>query len=135
MKKFLQIFGKIIGWLFLLGVLEFIASFNNNDNACGYTLGVFIFILADYLQIKKDYSTWQELGKEDAFNKRFCEQWNPNTPFVWSVIILLFAVKILNGWGFFIFIAIYHFMNLWDRRFITSDIKQDLILEKLKNNL
>lgn len=129
MKKVL----KIVGWLLVLGVLLLIASYNDHDSAILCTFGVYVCILSSYYGNKLAYKEWKNMAEYDEFYKRFTVRCNPLSWVFYGILGLMIFAKFFNCWGFVIYFIVFNAYDLWDRRYNTTDIKQDLILEKLEN--
>lgn len=128
-KKFFIVLLKIVLWFALFCLILLLTNYSEEKVSLTLVIAGYIFILVNFYTIKNNYKNWQE--SESEFNKRFCEQWRPNI--LGYLFVFVVGLLYLNSFEFIIAIVFAYCMELWDRRFITNDIKQDMILEKLKN--
>lgn len=128
MKKVL----KIVGWLLVLGVLLLIASYNDHDNAAACAFSVYVMLFLLYCSKIRPYKNWVQMAEYDEFYKKFTEQYNPESFIVYGILGLMIISKFFNAWGFIVYLIVSEAYDLWDRRYITTNIKQDLILGKLE---
>ncbi len=100
-----------------------------------WVIGLYICWTFIQYQIGNSYKTWKNITQNSTingeFNKRFCKEYNPTN----YIIILFLAVFIpVNFVPIWLYILIFCSINIFDiyyRRYLTLEIKQDLILEKL----
>jgi len=135
-------FLKFLLWLVPLFLSPFYYDSYNAQFSFNWVLGLYIWWTFIQYQVRKNYKYWQEIGQikehfilhtkdEVEFQKRFCNQYNPLN----YIIILFLTVFIpVNHVPLWLYISIFIIINIYDtydRRYLTNEIKQDLILEKL----
>lgn len=126
---------KLFGWAILFAILCLLASYDfyYNDNINGWlVISIYIWVILSHRSDKVNYKAWQEKAKYSEFDKRFCELWRP------SLIGYLFAfwigLKFCNNFEFILIMLTANCYDLWTRRYLTNNIKNDLILEELQKN-
>lgn len=128
-KPLLSFILKVILWLILFGAILFFTNYTEEKIPFYIVFCAYIFLVTNYYSLKNNYKIWQE--SESEFYKRFCEKWHPTI--LGYLFVFAFGIMYFDLFQFILFMFIAYCMELWDRRFITNEIKQDLILEKLKN--
>lgn len=117
---------------FVLFVVIYIFLFDKYDSKISEAmfLGVYIAILIFYYLNKKNYENWKNFAEYDKFHKLFCKRYKPSI--IGNLIIFCVCVKFCNSIQLFVFSFLLPLiLDTWDRRYITQDIKLDMILEKL----
>lgn len=133
LKPLFSFLFKFIGWGALYLFLDITSSHNSEyGDRLNYwlTIGIFIYIILFHKAEKENYKSWQSQAKYDEFHKIFCDLWKPSITNY--LIAFWFGLKFCNNFEFVILMIIIRSLSLWDRRFITNDIKQDIILKRLK---
>jgi hypothetical protein len=115
-------------WGILYLIILWLAEFNSDKISPGFAFCVYFYIVINHYMIHDRYSRWKE--SESEFDREFCYQWRPNTLFYF--ILFWVGLKFGNTIELIFLMTIAYALELWDRRFITSDIKQDMILKELK---
>ena len=137
LKKFLKKFFKVIftflKYIILFVILCLLSSYDFYDNSRlnGWlVVWFYLWVIMIHKDNKINYKSWQDKGKYSEFDKRFCELWQP------SIIGFLFCfwigLKFCNNFEFILIMFIPYCYDLWTRRYLTTDIKQDLILKELQ---
>lgn len=127
-KPFCVFVLKVLFWLILLGAILFFTNYSDEKIPLFIVLCAYIFILLNFYNSKDRYNDWQ--NSEAEFYKRFCKSWHPTI--VGYLFVFVFGIIYFDLFQFLLFMFLTYCTELWDRRFITADIKQDLILEELK---
>lgn len=123
---------KTFSWLVLLGVILIVTSYDgyeNKPNICA-VLGLYILIVVQHYTDDLNYENWLQKAEYDEFYKRFCEQYHPHI--IGYFIMYIIGLLCCNTIGFIACVFFCYIIDLWERRFITADIKQDMILENFK---
>ena len=129
LKKILKIILKIIGWLGLFVLLLIIRAYNEKEPDFYMVTALYTIIIIEYYRLKSDYSYWQLLAESDEFHERFCKRYSPNI--LGNIFVFAIGLRFFNIIGVVVCVILPYLYDLWERRFITADIKQDIILEKL----
>lgn len=129
LKKILKIILKIIGWLGLFVLLLIIRAYNDKEPDFSTVTAFYIVFIIHYYKLKSDYSYWQSLAASDEFYERFCKRYYPNV--FGYIFAFTIGLRFFNIIGIAVCLILTYLYDLWERRFITADIKQDIILEKL----
>lgn len=134
LKPILIFILKLFGWLVLLGIIFIITSYDDYGNKPSIWLvfAFYIGIISQHYTDDNNYKNWLERSQYDEFYNRFCEQYQPHI--IGYIIMFAIGLKYCNTWGFIVCVLLPYFIDLWDRRYITNNIKQDMILERLKTN-
>ena len=125
---------KFFGWIFLLIILCLLAGYNTYDNniSIGLVIFCYIFIIITYRGEIKSFKDWQQLAEKNEFYQKFCNQWQPHI--LGYLFVFWIGLKFCNNFEFIALILFSYCFNIWDRRYITHDIKHDMILKKLQEN-
>ena len=121
---------KVIGWLLLFVVISLFAPYENKIDVW-LVFAVYIFTIINHYNLSKNYKDWEEQAEYNEFYKRFCNVWKPWNIQAANLIMFFICLKLFDTVGFVICVLIPYLYDIWGRRFITTDIKQNLILEKL----
>ena len=139
LKKIFKILKKSIKPLFIicLIVVSFVllTMFSNYlEEKIPFWLVVIVYlgIIINYYLAKQNYKSWQSLAANSEFEKRFCEAWRPHI--IDFLIVFFVSLKFCDAFGFIVLNCLCYMVEIWDRRYLTTTIKQDLILEKLNKN-
>ncbi len=121
---------KFIGYFILFCIVTFFYNEDFKLNTGWYIFG-FLFTLLQYYSSKNSYKTWLLNAEYDVFYNNFCKQYS--VPFLMPFVVLWFANRFCDNGGIY-FLIIYSFtlVDLWERRYLTNDIKQDMILRRLE---
>lgn len=133
-KSFLLFIMKLAGWLILFAIICYVASYDSNsDNAIPFWLvgGLYFALILNYFSLKRSYENWKYYAKDDEFYKCFCQEYSPRI--FEDLLCFCLALKYFDTSMFICFIFALCLKDIWDRRYITNNIKHDLILAKLKN--
>ena len=133
LKKSIKKFFKFLGWAILLFVICLAADYEQFSEKISIWFVIFMFtlIVNFYLCDIKNYKLYKSNIKKNEVDKRFYELWKPNI--LLSLILFWLGLRFGNVLSFLGCISVAWFIELWEKRFIISDIKQDLILEKLNS--
>lgn len=132
LKPILSFILQLIGWGILFGLICMLASYNTYDSKVDLWIAILIYIWTtlSHKCNKINYKTWQEKAKTDDFYNYFCSEWKPHVS--GYLVAFWFGLKFCNNFEFIIIMIMSYCLDLWDRRYITQNIKQDMILKKLK---
>lgn len=130
--KILKVVWEIIyyGIIYLIGISLVYNSYTDIQVSQSLLTMAFIATLYYYKSIEGKYKLWESMTDSD-FYFNFIRSYKP--PLLLPQLIILFILAKYCSVGTFIilFIAMYSY-DLWDRRYITHDIKHDMILQELK---
>ena len=130
--KILLVIWEIIyyGIIYLTGISIVYGGYNEVEVPQFLLTLVLIGILTQHKSLKQDYKYWESIAPDDEFYKRFTNRYKIQPLFPIIVIMFLLARFCSIGTFVILYIVITSY-DLWDRRFITNDIKHDMILRKL----
>lgn len=131
-KKILLIMWELF-YYWLLGVIASINlydSYSETKTPQGIFTFLYIGVIVYHKIIKGAYKSWEESAKHDEFNARFIRYYK--LPLLLPQLIgLYFLAKFCSPGSFFICLLMFALFEISERRYITNNIKQDMILEKL----
>ena len=119
---------KVIGWALLFGII-LIFSEPEIEKPLWIIATIYITLIINFVIDNKNYREWQKTPNVNSFNRRFCTEWHPSI--FGKLVVFWFALKYFDLFGFIISFLFVYCMDLWDRRYITNNIKNDMILEEL----
>lgn len=122
---------KVLMWLVLLMLIFLIFSYDYEKPDFWAVVSIYMWIIINHYIEENNYKNWQMQAECDEFYQIFCQRWQPHI-IINLLVIFGLALKFCDTFGLIIGIIFVYFVDLWNRQFITSDIKQDLILSKLK---
>ena len=122
---------KFIGYFILFCIVTFLFNEDFKLSVGWYIFG-FLYTLNYYYTAKTNYKSWLSRAEYDIFYNNFCKQYS--VPFFYLYVVLWFANRFCNNGGIYL-LVIYSatLLDLWERRYLTNDIKQDMILRRLEN--
>lgn len=130
--KILKVAWEIIyyGVIYLVGISILYSSYNEIQVSQGILTTAFLAMLYYQKSTESHYKYWESMIDSD-FYYNFTKSYKP--PILLPQLILLFVIAKYCSNGTFIlcFLAMFTY-DLWDRRYITHDIKHDMILKELK---
>lgn len=130
--KFFKVIWEIIYYsiIYLVGISFVYDSYTTVQVSQGLLAFALLFTLVQHKSIKEQYKIWESM-QDDDFYYCFTKSYKPLL--LLPQLILLFILAKFCSVGAFIilFVAMYTY-DLWDRRYITHDIKHDMILKELK---
>lgn len=131
-KKILNILFGIIIW----GIVYFIgitSLHENYDFKATQEVVTFLFFGILYIswQSNKNYKNWLMRAEQEEFYEKFTVHYKPIEKF-WAIIFLFIFAHYCNNFELILMFIIWISYDLYERRFLTNDIKQDLILKELK---
>ena len=132
-------FGKILLVLWEIiyyGVIYLIGStivYSSNDTVVPLPLLIFalILLLYQHKSTKSAYKKWLDMAQDDEFQARFTWLYRQQ-PLLPNIIAIFFFARFCSIGTFIILFILLDSLELWERRFFTSDAKHDLILNELK---
>ena len=119
---------KFIGWAVLFVIILSLAE-PNEEIPFWIITTLYIALIINLITDNSNYKSWQQQAKNNDFYNRFCSEWHPSI--FWKLFVFWFALKYFEFAGFVSAYLFVYCMDLWDRRYITHNIKHDLILEEL----
>jgi sterol desaturase/sphingolipid hydroxylase (fatty acid hydroxylase superfamily) len=135
-KKIFKKIGIIIweivyyGALFCGGIIWDYDGISEPATPLWLVLTIFIAFIFTHKSIEKSYKAWEGKAVSDIFYERFIFEYK--MPLLFPRILFLFVfVKYFSIEWVIIYYLFLMVMDTWDRRYWTTDIKQDLILKKL----
>lgn len=131
--KCLKIIWEIIyyGLIYSIGISNTYNGYNEIQVSQGLLTIAFILILYNHKTLKNEYKNWESMINE-KFYSRFMRSYK--LPILLPQLVFLFVIaKYCTTGTFIILLIILFFYELWDRRYIGYNIKQDMILELLDN--
>lgn len=130
--KIAKILFKVFIWtiIYFIGIITCDNIYNETVSQ-GLVTGLFILIIYISWMSNKDYKYWLEQAEYNEFQKRFTNQYKPIGK-IFPIIWLFFFAHYCSNSELVLLYIIWVSYDLWERRYLTSNIKQDLILEKLK---
>ena len=138
-KEIFKIIFGFLKYIVLFVLLCFLASYDfyyDNKIESWLVIWFYIWFLVIHKSDKINYKSWQEKAKYNEFEKIFCDLWKP--PLIGYLFAFWIGLKFCNNFEFILIMFIANCYDLWTRRYLTNDIKQDLILKELekynKNN-
>ena len=131
--KILLVLWEIIyyGMIYLTGISIVYGGYNEVEVPQFLLTLVLIGILTQHKSLKQDYKYWESIAPDDMFYKCFTNRYKMQPLFPVIVIMFLLARYCSIGSFIILYIVITSY-DLWDRRYITNDIKHDLILNEFK---
>lgn len=130
--KILKVVWEIIyyGVIYLVGISILYSSYNEIQVSQGILTTAFLAMLYYHKSTESHYKYWESMIDSD-FYYNFTKNYKP--PILLPQLILLFVIAKYCSNGAFIlcFLAMFTY-DLWDRRYVTHDIKHDMILQELK---
>jgi hypothetical protein len=131
-KKALRVLWEIIyyGFIYLLGTGIIYNDYNDVKVPQNLLTIILIMLFIQHKSTKQDCKYWQSMASDDNLYARFIKRYKvlPLLPLI--IIVFIFARYCSIGAFIILYIIIVSY-DLWDRRYITIDIKNDMILEKL----
>jgi hypothetical protein len=131
-KKALRVLWEIIyyGFIYLLGTGIIYNDYNDVKVPQFLLTLILIALLSQHKSSKEDYKYWENKACDNNFYERFIKRYRMQ-PFLPIIIIVFIFARYCSVGTFIILYIIIVSYDLWDRRYITTDIKNDMILEKL----
>lgn len=130
--KTLLVIWEIIyyGVIYLIGVTLVYGGSKDVDVPQFLLFIVLTGLLTQHKTLKQDYKYWESIAPDDEFYRSFIKRYKvvPLLPII--VAFFIFAHYCSIG-TFIILYVVATAYDLWDRRYITNDIKHDMILRKL----
>ena len=132
LQQFLKFFASCIGGLIVFKIICISASYDSYDeSAIPFWVVVLFYIglIINHIGIKQLYKNWEQQAEYNEFQKRFCQEYKPKI--FDDLICFWLGLKFFNTPLFICLIFALCINDTWNRRYITNNIKHDLILEKL----
>lgn len=131
--SFLKKLSVFIAWTIPFVIYLFFRS----ENATIHICLVFLFYLISiqhYYFLKKDYIYWQKQSEYDStngnFHKNFVSRYSPEGYIIVSILALFIFSNFASVFEFILIWFLIGTYDIYERRYITLDVKLDLLLEK-----
>lgn len=132
-KNVLKIIFKVILWIIPLLICALFYDNYNNNVPFYIVFGAYIFWTNIYIQSKKDNEYWKllALGEDTTgeFYKRFLAVYNPINFRILLFMVIFIPFKILTTIQYISLFFLICISEILYRRYLTLDLKLDLLLE------
>ena len=132
---------KFVLWTIplFIGLLYF-DDYNSKINY-SWVVGLYIYWTVITKSLNDCYKRWKEIAEikehfilhtkyECEFNKIFCEKYNLTGVQISGFIAVFAPINYIELWQYLALFAFVYIFDMAERRYLTNDIKQDLIIEK-----